>query len=136
MVLIYRNTKESKIGRFIKGMGEGVRSILQMKKRGSFILYTVLIWLMYWAQVQIGFWSMEATDGLGGLAALVVLVFGSLGMITTQGGIGAYTFLVADILLFYGIAEAPGQAFGWVSWAVQAGIVIVLGFGSSKPNFL
>lgn len=48
-------------------------------------------------------------------------------MIATQGGIGAYPLLVGQILLHYGIAEAHGLAFGWVSWTVQTGVVVVFG---------
>jgi hypothetical protein len=127
LVMVYRRFKESKVGRFIKGLGDGVRSILQLKKRGMFLLYTALIWGCYWFLVMLGFWSMESTEHLGMLAALVVLIFGSIGMITTQGGIGAYPYLVGKILLFYGIDKAYGQAFGWVSWTVQTGIIILLG---------
>ncbi|HEY1033210.1 MAG TPA: lysylphosphatidylglycerol synthase transmembrane domain-containing protein [Flavipsychrobacter sp.] len=127
LVMIYKRFKESKVGRFIKGLGDGVRSILQLKKRGMFLLYTALIWGCYWFLVMLGFWSMESTEHLGMLAALVVLIFGSIGMITTQGGIGAYPYLVGKILLFYGIDKAYGQAFGWVSWTVQTGIIILLG---------
>lgn len=127
LVMVYRRFKESKVGRFIKGLGDGVRSILQLKKRGMFLLYTALIWGCYWFLVLLGFWSMESTEHLGMLAALVVLIFGSIGMITTQGGIGAYPYLVGKILLFYGIDKAYGQAFGWVSWTVQTGIIILLG---------
>ncbi len=127
LIMVYRRFKESKVGRFIKGLGDGVRSILQLKKRGMFLLYTALIWGCYWFLVMLGFWSMESTEHLGMLAALVVLIFGSIGMITTQGGIGAYPYLVGKILLFYGIDKAYGQAFGWVSWTVQTGIIILLG---------
>lgn len=127
LVLLYRKFKDSKVGHFIKGLGDGVRSIFLLKKRGLFLLYTLGIWAMYWLQVQIGFWSMPALEHLTGMTALVVLIFGSIGMIVTPGGIGAYTFLVADILYFYGIDKVNGQAFGWVSWAVQTGIIFVLG---------
>lgn len=127
LVLLYRRFRESKIGRFIKGLGDGVKSILNLKERGLFLLYTLLIWGMYWFLVLLGFWSMAELDHLSGACALVVLVFGSVGMITTQGGIGAYPYLVGKILLFYSISEAHGLAFGWVSWFVQTGIVVILG---------
>ena len=130
LVLLYRRLKESRVGRFIKGLGAGVSSILHMKKRWQFIGYTFLIWSMYLSLVVIGFKCLPATEHLDILAALVVLVFGSIGMITTQGGIGAYTYLVAKILLFYNIPDAEGQAFGWISWLAQTAIVLVLGIGS------
>ncbi len=127
LVLVYRKYKTSKVGKFIKGLSDGVRSILMMQNRGKFLLYSFLIWLMYWAQVVIGFWSLPATDHLSGMIALVVLVFGSVGMIATPGGIGAYPILLSQILLLYNIKLADGNAFGWVSWSAQTGIVIILG---------
>lgn len=130
MVLVYRRNKQSRVGRFIKGMGEGVRSILQLRKRGLFLLYTLAVWAMYLVQIQIGFWSMPATEHLGPLTAMVVLVFGSIGMIATQGGLGAYPLLIGQILLYYGLSRANGNAFGWVSWTAQTGIVLVLGLAA------
>jgi glycosyltransferase 2 family protein len=126
-IIIYRKTKETKFGRFMKEMNHGIMSILRMKKRWQFMGYTVLIWLMYTLQVFIGLKSLPDTHHLSILAALVVLVYGSVGMIITPGGIGLYTLLVAQILAAYQIADVPAQAFGWIAWAVQTSIIIVLG---------
>jgi len=128
LVMMYRRHRETKFGHFLKGMSDGVRSILHMKKRWQFIGYTFLMWLMYTLQVYLGLVALPATAHLSILAALVVLIFGSLGMIITPGGIGAYTLLVAEILVFYGIDDVSAQAFGWVAWAAQTGILIILGF--------
>lgn len=92
--------------------------------------YTVLIWLMYTLQVYIGLKSLPDTHHLSILAAMVVLVYGSVGMIITPGGIGLYTLLVAQILAVYQIPDVPAQAFGWIAWAVQTGIIIVIGVAS------
>lgn len=128
--LFLKRIKQTKVGQFIKGLGDGIKSIFKLKKRGMFLLYTVLIWGCYWFLLMLGFWSMSQLEHLSGLCALVVLVFGSIGMIATQGGIGAYPALVGQILLFYGIEEAHGLAFGWVSWTVQTGVVVILGAAS------
>ena len=127
MIFIYRRNKESKIAKFIKGMADGVSSIFQMKDRGKFLFYTLTIWALYWFMVLLGFWSLPGTDHLGPLAALVVLVFGSVGMIVTPGGLGAYPILVAQILLCYSISVSDGNALGWVSWLGQTCVIIVLG---------
>jgi hypothetical protein len=126
-VVIYRRSQETKFGRFMKEMNHGILSILHMKKRMQFIGYTVLIWLMYVMQIYIGLKSLPATNQLSPLAALVVLVYGSVGMIVTPGGIGLYPFLVAQILGVYMITDVPAQAFGWIAWSVQTGIIIILG---------
>ena len=126
-IIIYRRSRETKFGRFMKEMNHGILSILHMKKRRQFIVYTVLIWLMYVLHIYIGLKSLPATHNLSILAALVVLVYGSVGMIVTPGGIGLYPFLVAQILGVYLISDVPAQAFGWIAWAVQTGLIIILG---------
>ena len=126
-IIIYRKNKETKFGRFMKEMNRGILSILHMKKRMQFMGYTVLIWMMYMLQIYIGLKSLPATHHLTMLAALVVLVYGSVGMIVTPGGIGLYPFLVAQILGVYLISDVPAQAFGWIAWVVQTAIIIVLG---------
>jgi uncharacterized protein (TIRG00374 family) len=132
LLLIYvaNKYKHSKVGRFLKGLSDGVKSIWLLQNRWQFIMYTILIWGMYYLQVLMGFWSLPSTDHLGLLAGLVVLVFGSVGMIATPGGLGAYPALVALILLSYGLSEADGQALGWVSWVAQAAILLVLGIAA------
>lgn len=70
---------------------------------------------------------MPALQHLPTLAALSVLIFGSVGMIVTPGGLGAYSILVAEILHSYNIDDHAAQAFGYVAWAGQTGIIIVLG---------
>lgn len=126
-IIIYRKSQETKFGRFMKEMNHGILSILHMKKRAQFLGYTVLIWLMYVMQIFIGLKSLPATHELSVSAAMVVLVYGSVGMIVTPGGIGLYPFLVAQILGVYMISDVPAQAFGWIAWSVQTGIIIILG---------
>ena len=130
LILIYRKHRENKIGHFIKELAHGVLSIFHMKKRWTFIGYTFLIWLMYSMQIYLGFLALPATAHLSILAALVVLVYGSVAMILTPGGIGAYTSFVAQILVYYAISEVYAQAFGWIAWGAQTSILIILGIVS------
>jgi uncharacterized protein (TIRG00374 family) len=127
LVYIYRRGENTKVGKIIKGLFDGVRAIFLMKDRGMFLLYTVLVWSMYLAMMYLGFLSLPPTDHLGLDVALVLLVVGSVGMIVTPGGIGAYPLLLGGALEAYNLSKGDGNAFGWVSWSVQTGIVIVLG---------
>ena len=53
--------------------------------------------------------------GLG--AALVVLVFGAIGVMVTPGGIGAFTFIVAGVLInIYNVTAVNANAYGWMVW--------------------
>ena len=113
-----------------RGVWDGVKSIGQMEKKGWFIFYSILIWVLYFTMMYLGFMCMEETRYLGIKAALAVLAFGSIGMIATQGGIGAYQLLVQKTLVLYGIQETIGYAFGWIVWGAQTVLVLVLGLGS------
>jgi len=128
LVLIYRKNRKSRLGHFLSNIGYGILSIKFMHKKGQFLLYTGLIWFCYLALVFLGFKAIEATEHLGWLPALSVLVFGSLGMIVTPGGIGAYPPAVQLVLVkLYAIKASYALAFGWVSWMAQTAIVLVLG---------
>lgn len=114
----------------IRGVMEGILSIGKMKEKGWFIFHTLLMWLLYFSQIFIAFYCLKETSGLGVRAAMSVLTFGSIGMIVTQGGIGAYQILVQQTLLLYGIHATIGYAFGWIIWLAQTALMIVLGFAS------
>lgn len=128
LVALYRRNKESKLGKVLKEMTHGILSIINMKKKWEFLVLTALMWLMYTLQIYIGLRSLPTTTHLPFLASMVVLVYGSIGLIITPGGIGLYPLLVAQILEGpYHIAPVPSQAFGWIAWAVQTCIIIILG---------
>ncbi|NCX95835.1 MAG: UPF0104 family protein [Chitinophagia bacterium] len=119
--------KESKIIKLFSEMLQGILSIFRMKNSPQFLLYTVLLWFFYGAQLYLGLLCVPATAHLPAMAAIVVLAYGSFAVIATPGGIGAYTYMVAEILSTYNITPVPAQAFGWVAWALQTLLVIVFG---------
>lgn len=128
LILIFRKTRKTKFGHFLSNIGYGILSIKFMHRKGLFLLYTFLIWFCYLSLVYIGFLAVDATAHLGWLPALSVLVFGSLGMIVTPGGIGAYPPAVQLVLVrLYSIKSSYALAFGWVSWMAQTAIILVLG---------
>jgi len=117
-----------KIKSVLKGVYDGLLSIRNVPRKNLFIIHSVLIWILYLLSIQIGFYALKETDGLGISAALSVLCFGSLGMLVpTQGGLGSYQYAVQKTLLLYGIGEALGYAFGWILWIAQMGIVLITG---------
>ena len=127
-IFLYKRNKEGKIGQFIKGMGQGLGSILNLEKKALFFFYTFCIWASYLSLIYIGFFALAATEHLGLEAALSVLVLGSVGMILTPGGLGAYPQILQYVLhSFYGVGLAFGLAFGWISWLAQTLIMIIFG---------
>jgi hypothetical protein len=115
------------ISQFFTGLGEGIRSVKNMKKRGQFLAHTLFIWTMYLGQIYIGFFAMEATTGLPPATAFSVLTLATVSMILTPGGIGSFPLFVGETLTFYGLSLAVGVAFGWVMWGVSTALVIIVG---------
>lgn len=125
---LYRYRPGSRLSRFIHGLGDGVSSIWRLQARGLFLLHTFIIWASFVGQILIGFYALPGTAGLGLGAAVMVLIFGSVAMIASPGGLGLYPFLTALILVSgYGVGEAEAQAFGWVTWGMLTAVIILLG---------
>ena len=83
-----------KIKKVIQGIGNGLNSIRLIKHKGWFLFHTVLIWLMYLLSTTAGIYALRETAFLGLGGGLTTLGIGSIAMIITPGGIGAYPFLV------------------------------------------
>ena len=108
------------------GIWAGISKIRFMKKKGWFLFHTVFIWSMYYICTRLGLYALKDLDNLGMTESLSVLGVGSIGMILTPGGIGAYPILVQEILGHYHIRDAIGKTAGWLLWLVPT-IVIILG---------
>lgn len=118
----------SRMRSLLMGVRTGFLSVGRLQHKKLFMLHTILIWLCYYLMVYVGFHCFESTAHIGFKAGLSVLSFGSIGMIITQGGIGAYQLIVEKTLELYGVMEAYGFAFGWLSWLAQTLLILVLGF--------
>lgn len=116
-----------KIKNVMKGIMSGLNSIRFMQKRGLFIFYSVFIWALYLLSARLGFYAMEEVSHLGVRPALSIISFGSIGMIVTQGGIGAYQYAVQETLYLYGIDKLTGFTFGWILWLAQTAVILVGG---------
>ena len=76
--------------------------------------------MLYLVSTWCGFFAISATSKLGLADALTVLAMGSVGMIISPGGIGAYALLVQETVALYNIPVLPyGQALGWLLWFGQ-----------------
>lgn len=119
-----------KFGKIIKGFGEGIVSVKSMKRKGQFILLSVLIWATYFYSLYVAFFAFEETSHLGQAECLTLLLFGTFGVIFTPGGLGVYHALITQLLVGYGIGAVTAFAFPWLTWTSQFIMIVVLGFTS------
>lgn len=116
-----------KLKEVLRGILHGLNSIRLIQHKGWFLFHTVLIWLLYLSATTVGIFALRETAHLGFGGGLTTLAVGSVGMIITPGGIGAYPLLVAKLMGWYDLDENTiGNALGWLLWSVQT-LIILLG---------
>ena len=111
----------------ISGLKEGILSVLHMKKKWSYLAYTIFIWFSYIYMFYIGLLVISETNMLPLSAVITSFIVGSVAIAFTNSGFGSYPFLMAKILLIYNISETAGSAFGWIIWTTQMLLLVFLG---------
>lgn len=119
---------ETKVGKMLLGWIAGIGSIRHLEKPGTFIGYSIGIWLCYYLSTYTLFLAFPLSENLGFSAALTVLVMGTFGMATpTQGGIGAYHSLVASAFVFYALPYKEGFMLATFFHGTQMITLLLLG---------
>jgi glycosyltransferase 2 family protein len=117
-----------KVKHVVYGILHGLQSIRHIQHKGLFFFHTIFIWTMYLGSTTVGIYALQETAHLGLEGGLTTLAVGSVGMILTPGGIGAYPLLVSKLIGLYGVDEATiGNALGWLLWTVQTVIIVIGG---------
>ncbi|HKB44011.1 MAG TPA: hypothetical protein VKC90_06470, partial [Chitinophagaceae bacterium] len=75
-----------------------------------------------------GFYALQETQQYGVKEGFAILSAGSIGMIATPGGIGAYALLIEKTMQVYGLQAGIAIAFGWILWLSQTAVILVGGF--------
>ncbi len=117
------------IVQFVEGLKQGLASIAELKQKKLFILYTFLIWVGYYLMTYFWFFVFKETSVLGWGACLSIVSIGSIGRsVPIQGGgMGAYHFLVANVVVLYGVSIEFGKTLATVIHAGQAFFTLVMG---------
>lgn len=135
LVLLQRNPRlRARAMDLLRGFGEGLRTVFRTRHKAAFVLYSVLIWVCYFAMFQVGFQCLPTTAEVPLAGVLAGFVAGAIGIVLVQGGIGVYPAFVGLIVSVYmappeggGLIHPHALAIGWLLWLVQTLLLIVLG---------
>lgn len=110
-----------KIGKTLRGFLEGLRSVLKLKNPALFIAYSLGIWLMFYLQCWFNLKAFPPTAGLTAGAAMMVFVFGTLGMVVpSPGGMGTFHVGAMAGLALYHIVGADAFSYANIAFfAIQ-----------------
>lgn len=132
VILIIFSKKENPITKrifaFLKGITEGIKTVFMLQKRKTFLLHTVIIWLVYWGMTWTICFSIPQTSHLNAVDALFLLIVGGLGMsVPVQSGIGVFHYMVGQALTIYGLSFETGLLYATISHESQLLFVIITG---------
>jgi glycosyltransferase 2 family protein len=118
----------AKIKHVLYGILHGLSSIRMVQHKWTFLFHTIFIWICYLAGTTVGIYALQETAHLGFGGGLTTLALGSIGMLISPGGIGAYAWIVSKLMGWYDLDQATiGNALGWLLWSVQTIIILVGG---------
>lgn len=124
-----------KAEKFLFGIWTGFKSILKLKERTAFVLYTIGIWTCYYLMTYLVVFAFPATSDLGWNDGFFLVVAGAMGMILPAvAGLG-YPYVIsiafAALWLSRGMSADEGQMvgnyFGLMLYFAQ--VITMLSFG-------
>jgi uncharacterized membrane protein YbhN (UPF0104 family) len=117
-----------KILNFTKGMGQGLKSIFKLRRKGLFLLLSLGIWGTWILMSQCMMFALEETQELGFLDSIFFMVAASFGMLVpTPGGLGSYHITAKLGLEALGRSAAVGVTYGTITWAGKTVLELVMG---------
>ena len=122
----------------LQNIWDGMKSIWLMKRKGLFVIQTLLIWTGYFLYFYITFYAFDFTRDLGVTVGLIAFTMSSIAVaVPVQGGIGPWHFMVIATLMCFGVKETDAAAFALVVHTVQTAWLGITGlFGVMALPFV
>ena len=120
----------------IDGIMQGLTSILRLKQKGKFILYTIGIWVSYFMAAYLVCFALPETSDFTIADGFFIIVVGTLGMIIpASGGIGAFNLAIkyGFMALFLSMGKSAelggeiGLTYSFISLPMQIVIMLITG---------
>lgn len=129
VLLIKIIKRNKKIASLWHGFLDGIKSVVTMKKKWRFVLYTLAVWVFYVFMTWLPFYMLAETSHLGLVEAITLLGIATLGVVApVPGGIGTYHFIAITLLSgFYGISEQVAGSFAAINHGSQMIFYLITG---------
>ena len=118
----------AKLKGIFQNVWEGILSVRNVRSLPLFLLYTAGIWLSYFLEFYVAFFSFEFSAGLGVMAAWVMFAVGSMAVIVpTPNGAGPWHFAIITMMVLYGVGREDAGIFALLVHGIQTFLIILLG---------
>ena len=135
---IFSFRKHERVKKIIDGFKDGLLAVLRLNKKGLFLFYSLIIWLLYFMMTYSVMLAFEQTSGLGIGAVLVVFAIGAIAMaIPLPGGLGSYhTLMPIGLVMIYQIPRTDAVSFVFVFHGWQTLVMILGGLVSLISTYI
>lgn len=124
-----------KLSDLAKKFFEGLKTIFKLEQNTLFVVYSILIWGLYFIGLYVSFLAFDFTKDINLNCTLTVFVIGSFGMVApSQGGLGTWHIMTSKALVIVGIAGATlsiqnqnAEFFALVHHGAQTLMVLLVG---------
>ena len=118
----------AKVKCIISDIWQGCMSIKNVKNPLLYVFYTIGIWVCYFFQFYITFYSFSFSADLGFMAGLAMFVVGSIAVIVpTPNGAGPWHFAIITMMMMYGVSKDDAGIFALLVHGIQTFLLILLG---------
>lgn len=133
---LMKKTVFQKAVNFGKGIFHGLMSVFKLKKKFTFIFYSMAIWVCYYLAAYLVCFALPETSGFSPADGFFIIVVGTLGMmIPASGGIGAFHLAMkfGIMALYLSMGKNPadggevGLSYAFISHTMQLVIMLVMG---------
>lgn len=125
--------RSERVKRFLtktwSGFKGGLTSVFRLQNKWPFIIYSLLIWVLYFLMSYAVVRAFPSTAELGFQAVLSLFAIGAIAMaVPLPGGAGSYHVLVPQGLFFlYGIPKGDAVAFTFIFHGWQTAVLVLVG---------
>lgn len=128
MVYLLRKSPNNRVSQFLLRVITGIRSVQHMPQRGLFIVYSVMIWIGYFAFFYTTFYAFPFTRALPLETGVLAFAMSSMSALApVQAGLGPWHFMVITTLTAYGVSQSDAGAFALIVHTTQTLWITLIG---------
>jgi len=122
------NKFQNKINKIKEEILDGIKSVMMIEKRWTYIFLTFLIFLLWILMFYVVFFAYPPTFNMPLSAAVFTDTIGTFAfLLPIQAGIGVWHFLVSECLYLFGLNKEAGKMFALVAHTFTNLVYLIFG---------
>ena len=122
------NKFQNKINKIKEEIIEGIKSVLMIEKKWTYIFLTFQIFLLWLLMLYVVFFAYPPTYNMPLSAAVFTYTIGTFAfLLPIQAGIGVWHFLVSECLYLFGLNKEAGKMFALIAHTFTNLVYLIFG---------